>query len=100
MAASPIVFTSRTGGCAAASARFSKSRTTAPSSSAGTCSPSSVNPTMSTNATTISCAPGSRPLSSSARPITAPRICSRIRLLRISSSAGPASGARLRSDSA
>ena len=81
IAASPMVLTTRTGMRAASSTRRSKSPITRPSSSAGTCSPSSVKPTMSTKPTTMSWAPGSRPLSSSACPITAWRICSRMRML-------------------
>ena len=100
MAASPIVFTSLTGGSTAAETVRSKPRTTGPSSSGVTSSPSSVNPTMSTKPTVIGCAPARRPLWSSAWLITASRIRSRRRRLNICSRDGAASGPRLRTASA
>ena len=61
MAASPIVFTSRTGGSATSTASAASRVAIAPRSAAGTPSPSRVKPTTSQNPTLTSCTSERRP---------------------------------------
>ena len=66
IAASPIIFTSRTGSVATSAARSPSRPATAPSSDAGTRSPRRVKPTRSAKHTAISRAPPRRPSASAA----------------------------------
>ena len=90
--ASPIVFTSRTGGSATAVAISSSRPATRPSSSAGISSPRRVNSTRSAKQTVRLAVPPIAPEARSAVAITSRRICSSMFACRAWTMVGPTSG--------